>query len=110
MPVYTPPDPVPDGFYRLNYGRMPAHTFGKTVNNPMLFQLSPENQVWVNPLVAKEWSLKNGDYVRLGGTNGVVSNKVRVRCWRRRFGADGQHQDRSHHGRYRNAREFRDIR
>ena len=83
MPVYTPPDPVPQGFYRLNYGRMPAHTFGKTVNNPLLFQLSPENQVWVNPLTANEWSLKNGDYVRLGGTNGVVSNKVRVRVTER---------------------------
>jgi thiosulfate reductase/polysulfide reductase chain A len=83
MPVYTPPDPVPEGFYRLNYGRMPAHTFGKTVNNPLLFQLSPENQVWVNPLVANEWSLKNGDYVRLGGTNGVVSNRVRIRVTER---------------------------
>ncbi len=83
MPVYSPPDPVPEGFYRLNYGRMPAHTFGKTVNNPLLFQLSPENQVWVNPLVANEWSLNNGDYVRLGGTNGVVSNKVRVRVTER---------------------------
>jgi thiosulfate reductase/polysulfide reductase chain A len=83
MPVYSPPDPVPEGFYRLNYGRMPAHTFGKTVNNPLLFQLSPENQVWVNPLVANEWSLQNGDYVRLGGTNGVVSNKIRVRVTER---------------------------
>ncbi len=83
MPVYTPPEPVPEGFYRLNYGRMPAHTFGKTVNNPLLFQLSPENQVWVNPLVANEWSLKSGDYVRLGGTNGVVSNRVRVRVTER---------------------------
>ena len=83
MPVYTPPDPVPAGFYRLNYGRMPAHTFGKPLNNPLLFQLSPENQVWVNPLVANEWSLKNGDYVRLGGTNGVVSNKVRIRVTER---------------------------
>ena len=83
MPVYTPPEPVPDGFYRLNYGRVPAHTFGKTVNNPLLFELSPENQVWVNPLVANEWSLKNGDYVRLGGANGVVSNAVRVRVTER---------------------------
>jgi thiosulfate reductase/polysulfide reductase chain A len=83
MPVYTPPEPVPEGFYRLNYGRVPAHTFGKTVNNPLLFQLSPENQVWVNPLVANEWSLQNGDYVRLGGTNGVVSNAVRVRVTER---------------------------
>jgi thiosulfate reductase/polysulfide reductase chain A len=83
MPVYTPPEPVPRGFYRLNYGRVPAHTFGKTVNNPLLFELSPENQVWVNPLVANEWSLENGDYVRLGGTNGVVSNAVRVRVTER---------------------------
>ena len=83
MPVYTPPEPVPQGFYRLNYGRVPAHTFGKTVNNPLLFELSPENQLWVNPLVANEWSLESGDYVRLGGTNGVVSNAVRVRVTER---------------------------
>jgi thiosulfate reductase/polysulfide reductase chain A len=83
MPVYTPPDPVPKGFYRLNYGRMPAHTFGKTTNNPLLFQLAPENQLWVNPLVANEWGIRNGDYVRLGGTNGVVSNEIRVRITER---------------------------
>jgi len=83
MPVYTPPDPVPAGFYRLNYGRMPAHTFGKTTNNPLLFQLAPENQLWVNPLVASEWGIRNGDYVRLGGTNGVVSNEIRVRVTER---------------------------
>ena len=58
MPVYTPPEPVPKGYYRLNYGRMPAHTFGKTTNNPLLFQLAPENQLWVNPLVANEWSIE----------------------------------------------------
>ena len=83
MPVYTPPDPVPKGFYRLNYGRMPAHTFGKTTNNPLLFQLAPENQLWVNPLVANEWSIENGDYVRLGSPAGVVSNRVRVRVTQR---------------------------
>jgi len=83
MPVYTPPDPVPEGFYRLNYGRMPAHTFGKTTNNPLLFQLAPENQLWVNPLIANEWSLASGDYVRLGSPTGVVSDRVRVRVTER---------------------------
>lgn len=83
MPVYTPPDPVPKGFYRLNYGRMPAHTFGKTTNNPLLFELSPENQLWVNPLVASEWGIKSGDYVRLGSPTGVVSNRIRVRVTER---------------------------
>ncbi|MDJ0814164.1 MAG: molybdopterin-dependent oxidoreductase [Woeseiaceae bacterium] len=83
MPVYTPPDPVPEGFYRLNYGRMPAHTFGKTTNNPLLFELAPENQLWVNPLVANEWGFRSGDYVRLGSPNGVVSNRIRVRVTER---------------------------
>ncbi len=83
MPVYTPPDPVPNGYYRLNYGRMPAHTFGKTTNNPLLFQLAPENQLWVNPLVASERQIKNGSYVRLASTTGVISNKIRVRVTER---------------------------
>jgi thiosulfate reductase/polysulfide reductase chain A len=83
MPVYTPPDPVPNGYYRLNYGRMPAHTFGKTTNNPLLFQLAPENQLWVNPLVATEWSIENEEYVRLASPTGVISNKIRVRVTER---------------------------
>jgi len=83
MPVYTPPDPVPNGYYRLNYGRMPAHTFGKTTNNPLLFQLAPENQLWVNPLVATKWSIENEEYVRLASPTGVISNKIRVRVTER---------------------------
>ena len=83
MPVYTPPEPVPTGYYRLNYGRMPAHTFGKTVNNPLLFALSPENQLWVNPVVAAGHGLKSGDYVRLASREGAVSNRIRVRVTER---------------------------
>jgi len=83
MPVYTPPEPVPNGYYRLNYGRMPAHTFGKTTNNPLLFQLAPENQLWVNPLVANEHSLASGDYVRLASREGAMSSKIRVRVTER---------------------------
>jgi thiosulfate reductase/polysulfide reductase chain A len=83
MPVYTPPEQPPAGFYRLNYGRMPAHTFGKTTNNPLLYELAPENQLWVNPLVATQWKLASGDYVRLGGTSGAVSNRIRVRVTER---------------------------
>ena len=83
MPVYTPPEPVPNGYYRLNYGRMPAHTFGKTTNNPLLFQLAPENQLWVNPLVASEHGLASGDYVRLASREGAISGTIRVRVTER---------------------------
>ena len=48
-----PPETPPEGYYRLIYGRAPAHTFGRTTNNPLLFELMPENAVWVNPRTAR---------------------------------------------------------
>lgn len=83
IPNYTPPDPPPEGFYHLIYGRAPAHTFGRTSNNPLLYELMPENAVWVNPLVASEWGLGNGDYTRLKNPDGSESNRVRVRVTER---------------------------
>jgi thiosulfate reductase/polysulfide reductase chain A len=83
MPRFTKPMDPPENYYRLNYGRMPAHTFGKTTNNPLLFQLAPENTLWVNPLVAKQWQLESGDYVRLMNQDGIQSNPVRVRITER---------------------------
>jgi len=87
MPVYSPPARPPTGYYRLNYGRMPAHTFGKTTNNPLLFQIAPENQLWVNPLVAAQHGLESGDYVRLASREGAISGRIRVRVTER-IGSD----------------------
>jgi thiosulfate reductase/polysulfide reductase chain A len=83
LPAYTPPEQPPEKHYRLIYGRVPAHTFGRTVNNPYLFALTPENAVWVNPLTANEWGIGNGEYVRLKNPDGVLSNPVRVRVTER---------------------------
>jgi len=83
IPRYTPPDEPPENHYRLIYGRGPAHTFGRTSNNPLLFELMPENTVWVNPLAASRWGLDSGDYVKLKNQDGVVSNRVRVRVTER---------------------------
>ena len=81
MPVYKPhPEPQP-GFYRLNYGRNPAHTFSRTANNPNLTDLLDENTLWVNPIVAKEWDLKKGQEVWLENQDGILSTfpiKVRI--------------------------------
>lgn len=81
LPVYTPHMTPPAGFYHLNYGRAPMHTFGRTSNNPNLVDLMDENTVWVNPKVAKEWGLKNGQPVYLENQDGIVSDfsiKVRI--------------------------------
>jgi thiosulfate reductase/polysulfide reductase chain A len=83
LPRYTPPERPPAGFFHLNYGRSPAHTFGRTINNPQLFELMPENVVWVHPSAAASFAIETGDYVRLENPQGKRSNRVRVRVTER---------------------------
>jgi thiosulfate reductase/polysulfide reductase chain A len=81
IPVYKKHEEPPPGYYRLNYGRSPAHTFSRTANNPNLTALMNENVLWVNPQVAKDWSLKNGQPIWLENQDGVKSKfsiKVRI--------------------------------
>jgi thiosulfate reductase/polysulfide reductase chain A len=81
MPIYTPHPEPPEGFYRLNYGRAPMHTFSRTANNPNLTDLMDENTLWINPKVSKFWNLKPDQYIWLQNQDGVVSAfpvKVRV--------------------------------
>jgi thiosulfate reductase/polysulfide reductase chain A len=80
IPVYTPHEEPPEGYYRLIYGRAPMHTFTRTSNNPNLTDLMDENTVWVNPKVARVWELKNNQYIYLENQDGVRSKfPVRVR-------------------------------
>ena len=83
LPRYTPPERPPAGFYHLNYGRAPAHTFGRTINNPQLFELMPENTVWVHPSAAARLRVASGDYVALENPDGLRSNRIRVRVTQR---------------------------
>ena len=81
MPNYTAHPEPEQGFYRLNYGRAPMHTFSRTANNPNLTDLMDENKLWVNPRVAKIWDLKNNQEIYLKNQDGVVSSfpiKVRI--------------------------------
>jgi thiosulfate reductase/polysulfide reductase chain A len=81
MPNYTAHPEPEQGFYRLNYGRAPMHTFSRTANNPNLNDLMDENKLWVNPRVAKLWDLKNNQEIYLKNQDGVVSSfpiKVRI--------------------------------
>jgi thiosulfate reductase / polysulfide reductase chain A len=81
IPVYTPHEEPPEGYYRLNYGRAPMHTFARTANNPNLTDLMDENSLWVNPRIAAMWGLNNDQYIWLQNQDGIVSSfpiKVRI--------------------------------
>lgn len=83
MPVYEPVEGPPEGFFRLLYGRHPVHTFAKTQNTPLLSELYPENEVWLNADKAGEMGVENGEYVRLENQDGVVSNPIKVKATQR---------------------------
>ncbi len=81
LPKFTEHKQNPQGFYRLIYGRVPMHTFGRTVNNPYLNTLRSQNHVWINPKVAKDWGIENGQKIWLENQDGVISTfavEVRV--------------------------------
>lgn len=74
LPIYTKHEEPAEGFYRLNYGRAPMHTFGRTANNPYLYDLMEENTLWVSPPVAQKHNLAAGQKVWLENQDGVVSS------------------------------------
>lgn len=78
VPKYTRPEPGPKGAYRLITGRAPMHTFSRTIGNPRLAELMPENEVWMNAAQAKKLGLKDGARVRLKNQDGVVSEPVKL--------------------------------
>jgi len=81
IPVYTPHEEPPEGYYRLIYGRAPSHTFSRTSNNANLTDIMEENTVWINPKVARVWGINNGQYLYLENQDGVRSSfpiKARV--------------------------------
>ena len=81
LPEYKSHGEVPSGYLRLIYGRLPMHTFGRTLNNPNLFDLKSEPLLWINPKIAKIYGIENGQYIWLQNPKGKVSSftvKVRV--------------------------------
>lgn len=81
MPVYREHERPPKDHLRLIYGRAPMHTFSKTINNPRLSELKNENNLWINPRIAKKWDLEYGQEVWLKNQDGIVSEfpiKVRL--------------------------------
>ncbi len=83
VPKYVKPDEPPPGYFRLIFGRAPVHTFSKTQSYSLLQNLMSENELWVNANVANRYGLKNGEYIKLKNSDGVISNKIKVKATER---------------------------
>lgn len=62
---YESPKKPPEGSFRLTFGRCAQHTQGHTVNNPLLFEQVPENQLWINTAAAEKLGISDGQRVKV---------------------------------------------
>ena len=83
IPVYEPTDEPPAGYYRLLYGRSPVHTFARTQNTPVLSELNPTNELWINEDEATELGYSNGDSVWLENEAGDRTGPIPLKATQR---------------------------
>ena len=81
LPPYVSPAKPPADAFRIAFGRCGVHTQGHTVNNPLLFELMPENVLWINKTRAKALGIEHMDMVEVapvakGGTSGRLRAHV----------------------------------
>ena len=73
---YESPQKPDQGQYRLAFGRSPVHTHGRTQNNPVLSEIMPVNQLWINADEAAKMGVANGDLVRVTSSDGSHSGTI----------------------------------
>ena len=83
VPDFNPPEEPPAGMFRLLFGRSPVHSFGRTVNNKLLCDCYPENELWVNNEICAEMGIKDGQRVVMTNQDGVKSDPIRLKATRR---------------------------
>jgi len=86
LPVYTAPEAIPAGKFKLIVGRHAYFTHGTTANNAYLHEIMPENTLWLHSASAKQAGLNNGDLVKVKSSVGEetlrleVTDKIRPDC------------------------------
>jgi len=79
LPIHTPQPGPEEGWFRLLYGRSPLHTFGRTQNNEILFDIDPSNCVWLNPCCADALGVKPGAAVMVENDRGQQTGPLPLR-------------------------------
>ena len=75
---YESPAKPENGSYRLAFGRSPVHNHGNSQNNPVLSEIMPENQLWINAAEAAKLGVASGDTVKVTSADGSHSGEIRA--------------------------------
>jgi thiosulfate reductase/polysulfide reductase chain A len=75
---YESPKKPEQGTFRLAFGRSPVHTHGRTINNPVLHEIMPENVIWINKDEAEKLGIKDKDMVKVTSSDGSHSGTIKA--------------------------------
>ena len=78
MPVYTAPARVPPNHFRIVVGRNAYITQSASTNNALLWELEPENTLWIHPRPAENLGIQDQDLVEVKSSVGKGRLKARV--------------------------------
>ena len=78
LPVYRAPAAPPPGSFRMVLGRKATHTHAATTNNVWLAEMTPTNDLWLNPEPATRLGVATGDLVEVASRAGTVRLPARV--------------------------------
>lgn len=78
MPVYHPPQNVPENRFRMVVGRNAYITQSASTNNALLWELERENTLWIHPDSAKKLAIRQADLVEVKSPVGRGQLKARV--------------------------------
>jgi thiosulfate reductase/polysulfide reductase chain A len=83
MPVYHPPQNVPENRFRIVVGRNAYITQSASTNNALLWELERENTLWIHPDSAKGLGIRQADLVEVrspvgsGQLKALVTERIR---------------------------------
>jgi len=77
---YKPPErpKIEEGEFRLIFGRIAVHTHSRTQNNPLLNEIKPENELWINSEIAGRLNIKDGDLIEVSSGDYIGKIKAKV--------------------------------
>jgi thiosulfate reductase/polysulfide reductase chain A len=78
MPVYHPPQNVPENRFRMVVGRNAFITQSASTNNALLWELEHENSLWIHPGPAERLAIRQADLVEVKSPAGSGQLKAKV--------------------------------
>ena len=75
---FQPPPELQPGQFHLIFGRPAMHNHAHTMNNPVLHEIMPENNLWIHPQAAQQLGIKDGDTVEVENEGYRVNGRASI--------------------------------